>query len=159
MRTTFETLARTLATTLGMEDVDIVDDSATFAMDGYLVLMALLPQAEQVLLSTVVAELSAATPREALYGTLLRGQHFFAHTQGATLSMDDAGRYIVLQRVDALRALDVTAYPVLVDRFMQIADIWRERCTRMEAEAALGQEGQDGQAANPGFPHAAYLKA
>ena len=149
MRDFFTVLIRATGEALGVETPEIEDDAVSFVIDDYLLLIAYLPQAEQVLLSTVVAE-PVPERRAEVYRALLQGQYFFQRTQGATLSVDEENRFVALQRVDSLRALEAKTWPGVVERFMQIADFWRDECRRI-AESAEPVPALANGAINPLF--------
>ncbi len=100
----------------------------TVEMEGFLLMVHHLEDAEQILLSTCVAPL-ARESREELCLTLLKGQYFFQHTAGATLAVDGEASFIVLQAVYSLRLLTADSFILTVERFMQAAEYWRGKCT------------------------------
>ncbi len=100
----------------------------TVVMEGFLLMVHHLEDSGQLLLSTCVAPLPQEG-RESLCLALLQGQYFFQKTAGATLAVDNEASFIVLQAIHSLRLLTVENFVHVVERFMQVAEYWREACT------------------------------
>jgi hypothetical protein len=120
--------------------------------DDIALLIEHLADAEQLLLVAPLADVPAAG-REELYRTLLQGQHVFAETRGATLSLDANESFVCLQMAPSLRTLTKQNFPTLVENFLNMAEHWRKRCL----EAAEREERQIGTAPAPEPMHDANM--
>lgn len=100
----------------------------TLRIGDFLLMFSYLADAQQVLVTTCIADLPEEN-REAIYLQLLKGQYFFKETRGATLSVDEESHFVTLQLVRHLTLLTPQNFPVLVENFLQTALVWRERLT------------------------------
>ena len=70
---------------------------------------------------------------EALYAMLLKANHLFAGTAGATLSLDPETNDVSLYRVLDLRVLDADTFYAEMERFVNSLDAWRTVVTEFRA--------------------------
>lgn len=148
MRNHFEQLIERLAETCGAtteKTNEGLDISVVFG--DFLVMFSYLDDAEEVLLTTSVADLPQEN-REAVLLSLLQGQYFFRDTVGATLAVDTEGRFVTLQLARHLTLLSEANFSTLVENYLNVAKAWRER---LEAAAGEGREAphQDDAAPDP----------
>lgn len=106
----------------------------TLRMGDFLLMFSYLADAQQVLVTTCIADLPEEN-REAMYLQLLKGQYFFKETRGATLSVDEESHFVTLQLVRHLTLLTPQNFPVLVENFLQTALVWRDRLAGGEVSA------------------------
>jgi hypothetical protein len=95
--------------------------------DNFALLIEHLPESDQVLLAVAIAEAPEGGSLE-LYREILKGQFLFSLTQGASLSLDQAEKFICLQLLQPLISLTRDNFPDLVENFLNRADFWRQRC-------------------------------
>ena len=127
MQNHFERLVESLTADYGAA-VSRSEDGLDLTVEAgaFLLMFSYLAEAEQMLVSTCVAELPAEG-RERLYFRLLNGQYFFRETAGATLAVDPEERFVTLQLVRHLAGLTPENFPLLVEHFLQAALLWRNR--------------------------------
>ena len=70
---------------------------------------------------------------ESLYAILLKANHLFAGTAGATLSLDPATNDVALYRVLELGLLDADTFYSELERFVNSLDSWRTIVTEFRA--------------------------
>ena len=108
----------------------------TVRIGDFLLMFSYLGDAQQVLVTTCVADLPEEN-RETLYLELLKGQYFFKETRGATLSVDEGSHFVTLQLVRHLTLLTPQNFPVLVENFLQTALYWRNRIAGEAADSSV----------------------
>jgi len=127
MDNAFAGLVKALSDHLGAK-LEIADDvKVRVNFDDIALLIEHLADGEQVLLAAPVALVPAAG-REDFYRRLLQGQHVFAETRGATLSLDAEASFVSLQMAPSLRALTKENFPGLVENFVALVEYWNKRC-------------------------------
>ena len=146
MQNHFERLVESLTADYGAA-VSRSEDGLDFTVEAgaFLLMFSYLAEAEQMLVSTCVAEPPAAG-RERLYFRLLNGQYFFSETAGATLAVDSDERFVTLQIVRHLAGLTPENFPVFIEHFLQTALLWRNRiesAANSPAESVGAQSGID----------------
>jgi hypothetical protein len=126
MQAHFTRLIRALASRLGQESpADEAETRFFFDFENCPLLIEHLAAPRQLLLAAPVAELPEGN-RAALAMALLKGQHLFHKTAGATLSVDPNERFVGLAVAKELEILTPENFPGLVENFLQVADTWRE---------------------------------
>ena len=140
-----EALSARVNVELAIEDGDKVQ--ADF--DDFALLIQHLPGADQVLLAVSVAEVPADRRLE-LYRDILTGQFLFERTQGASLALDPAEKFICLQILQPLLVLTKDNFPDLVENFLNQAEFWRGRCLSWAETSEDGLEAGQPSPAHPG---------
>lgn len=121
----FKALVESLKPKLKNGTVNLENDHQyTISLGGYLLMVHLLPDEEQILLATSLGPL----PRGNLGGfflAMLQGQYLYLQTSGATLAIDHSGTFAVLQALLPLSLTDVNVLERSVEGFLHTADFWR----------------------------------
>ena len=107
--------------------------------DEFALLIEHLPGPDQVLLAAAIAEVPAGNRLE-LYRGVLKGQFIFGQTQGASLALDPAEKFICLQILQPLLVLTKDNFPDLVENFLNQAEFWRRRCQSLAETPEDSQE-------------------
>jgi hypothetical protein len=149
MSSAFAGLIASLSARINVE-LAIEDDVKVRAdFDDFALLMEYLPGSDQVLLAASIAEVAAGNRLE-LYRDILQGQFIFRQTQGASLALDPAEKFICLQILQPLLALTKDNFPDLVENFLNLAEFWRGRCLSWAETSEDGQEAGQPSPAHPG---------
>ena len=132
----FTSLLSALAPALGLPEITVREDdpSCLLVIDDFEVSLRWLPEADMVMMFTVVAPLPLEG-REALYAELLDANTFFHGTQGFTLAArEDTG--VTLQGVMSMRLLDGSNVAQWVQNFVDVASEWQAVCLKEPQPAA-----------------------
>lgn len=135
----FISLLSALAPALGLPEITVREDdpSCLLVIDDFEVSLRWLPEADMVMMFTVVAPLPLEG-REAFYAELLDANTFFHGTQGFTLAArEDTG--VTLQGVMSMRMLDGSNVAQWVQNFVDVASEWQAVCLK-EPEAQPGAQ-------------------
>ena len=140
----FTSLLSALAPALGLPEITVREDdpSCLLVIDDFEVSLRWLPEADMVMMFTVVAPLPLEG-REALYAELLDANTFFHGTQGFTLAArEDTG--VTLQGVMSMRMLDGSNVAQWVQNFVADPSDGRSAGERLQAfvpkrKAAFGR--------------------
>lgn len=117
------------------------DHQYTLRLEGYLVMVDLLPDEEKILLATSLGALPKDNLCE-LYQTMLQGQYFYQQTSGAVLAVDNSASFAVLQAILPLPLTDESVLLRAIEGFLHKADLWREKLGTFSASAqSPGQPG------------------
>ena len=130
MTDAFTSLLSALAPALGLPEITVREDdpSCLLVIDDFEVSLRWLPEADMVMMFTVVAPLPLEG-REALYAELLDANTFFHGTQGFTLAArEDTG--VTLQGVMSMRLLDGSNVAQWVQNFVDVASEWQAVCLK-----------------------------
>lgn len=136
MNQAFSSLLATLAPAMNLPEISVREDdpSCLLVIDDFEVSLRYLPDADLVMIFTVVAPLPEKG-RETLYPALLDANTFFHNTQGFTLAArEDTG--VTLQGVQPLSVLDSSNIATWVQNFVNVADHWQQVCLDAESGAA-----------------------
>ena len=143
MSEAFRSLLSCLAADLSLPELPDKDGMALVVIDDFEVVLRLLPS-EQVMIYTVVAPL-ASEGRTSLMASLLDANTMFMATRGFTLSArEDTGG--MLQGILPLAALHSGNVGQWVENFVNVAEVWQERCLSA-ASAAPEREHFTGEGA------------
>ena len=123
----FASLMTDLFALIDADETECFDEGvALIAVAGFDISLTLLEGADQILISTVVAEFPA-DGRAELLAKLLEGNLFFQKTQGFTLAArEDTG--VMLQAALPCAILDKSALASAVVNLVSVADYWRDVC-------------------------------
>jgi hypothetical protein len=109
-----------------------VEDNETITrvmvdIDPFALIIEYIRDSEQVL---IAAPVGAAPEQnaEAFYRELLQAQYLFHKTGGTTLSLDPAAQAVCLQAARDMQALTPQTFPTLIENFLHVAEVWREKC-------------------------------
>ena len=136
----FTSLLSALAPALGLPEITVLEDdpSCLLVIDDFEVSLRWLPEADMVMMFTVVAPLPLEG-REALCAELLDANTFFHGTQGFTLAArEDTG--VTLQGVMSMRMLDGSNVALWVQNFVDTAEKWQGACLGLDDGSNDAQE-------------------
>jgi hypothetical protein len=124
----FQELLDSFTQKLGISEVVVdADNQCNLEIDGFLLLLRRVEVDETLLMAVVLAPLKGSNIPD-LYRILLQGQYFFHLTRGASLSVDLEENFVCLQHLENLRNLAKDDFLQLIERFIQTARYWRQKC-------------------------------
>ena len=104
-------------------DIAIEDDACRLEVDDTPLTIRCIPELRKICISAEIAE----PPPERLgplFQTLLRANHLFQGTAGATLSLDPETDVVCLCRCEQLDALDEARFLSLMTEFVNTMETW-----------------------------------
>ena len=139
---TFEDLMAAFAEKLGIEGLVREDGVCAVEIDGMVVSIVHIDQADAIVLHGTVGD--APPEAEGRFAELLlRANHLFDGTEGATFSQDAVTKRYALQRLLPLAILDADSLATELERFANALERWKKLLE--DYRPAVG----DGEAAAP----------
>jgi hypothetical protein len=121
---TYEELTTALAEKLGIRGLVRENGVCSLDIDGMTVSLVHAPNADALVLHGILGDSPASA--EGRFGAmLLRANHLFRGTDGATLSQDPASKTYALQRQFPLAVLDADSLAAELGRFVDSLERWR----------------------------------
>ena len=148
---TFEDLMAAFAEKLGIEGLVREDGVCAVEIDGMVVSIVHIEQADSVVLHGTVG----VAPPEAegrFAEMLLRANHLFDGTEGATFSQDAVTKRYALQRLLPLAILDADSLATELERFANALERWRKLLEDFRPGAGDGESAPQGAGGNGDAP-------
>jgi hypothetical protein len=151
---TFEDLMAAFAEKLGIEGLVREDGVCAVEIDGMVVSIVHIEQADAIVLHGTVGD--APPEAEGRFAELLlRANHLFDGTEGATFSQDAVTKRYALQRLLPLAILDADSLATELERFANALERWKKlledfRPTVGDGVEAAPRAGGDGPAPHIG---------
>ncbi|MFO1058408.1 MAG: type III secretion system chaperone [Dongiaceae bacterium] len=105
------------------------------------------PEGQDLALFAPLCRLAGGEDRAEAQAAMLAGNMLWAGTQGGTLAVEPAEGTAFLQMKEKIQELDRASLVALVERFVQVAEVWQDRLAAYAADAAEAAAPEAGESA------------
>ena len=128
-----------LAEAMHQELPDVTDTRAEFAVDGIPYVVTADAEAPSIFVCAVIGALPPdEAARNRVFGELLHAQFCFSESCGFSFGVDAEDSFVLLQSLVNPECLDERHFVELMEKFVQLANVWRRRLSDSAAEAPAG---------------------